>query len=44
MSAQSTVNDQATPIRVLARRSGEPWTDDEYSTVVAALAADISVD
>ncbi|GAA3385378.1 hypothetical protein [Cryptosporangium minutisporangium] len=44
MTPQGTVNDQATPIRVLARRSGEPWTDEEYSTVVAALAAGSSVD
>ena len=36
--------DQSTPIRVLARRSGEPWTDGEYATVVAALAAGTTVD
>ncbi|MFG1924234.1 hypothetical protein [Cryptosporangium sp. NPDC048952] len=44
MSAQITVKDPANPTRLLARRSGEPWTDDEYSSVVAALAADISVE
>ena len=39
-----TTVDQSTPIRVLARRSGEPWTDEEYATVVAALAAGATVD
>jgi hypothetical protein len=36
--------DQSTPIRVLARRSGEPWTDDEYAAVVAALASGATVE
>jgi hypothetical protein len=36
--------EQSTPIRVLARRSGEPWTDDEYATVVTALASGATVE
>ncbi|MFI5954623.1 hypothetical protein [Cryptosporangium sp. NPDC051539] len=40
----SATTDVATPIRVLARRSGEPWTDDEYATVVTALATDAPVE
>lgn len=36
--------ERANPIRVLARRSGEPWTDDEYAAVVAALVEDASVE
>jgi len=44
MTAQSTVNDRTTPIRVLARRSGEPWTDEEYASVVTALAAGSGVE
>ncbi|TQS40180.1 hypothetical protein [Cryptosporangium phraense] len=44
MTTPGTIDDVATPIRVLARRSGEPWTDAEYAAVVAELATGTPVD